>query len=133
VIVADTNVLVYFWLPGEWTPAAQRLLAVDPAWAVPLLWRSEFRNVLAAAVRERRYSLADAIAFVQGAEEQMKGRELAVESDDVLRLAVESGCSAYDCEFVALARRLAVPLVTNDRQVLKAFPLDAISLAQYAP
>lgn len=43
-----------------------------------------------------------------------------------------SGCSAYDCEFVSLARRLHVPLVTNDRQVLKAFPALAISLEKYA-
>jgi predicted nucleic acid-binding protein len=45
----------------------------------------------------------------------------------VLELASRSGCSAYDCEFVALAQDLEVPLVTNDRQILKAFPTIAIS------
>lgn len=133
MIVVDTNILVYFWLPGEWTPAARRLLALDPDWAVPVLWRSEFRNVLAITVREGRFSLTDAIAFAEAAQQQLKGRELAVESDEVLRLADDSGCSAYDCEFVALARRLAVPLVTNDRQVLKAFPELATALEKYAP
>lgn len=32
------------------------------------------------------------------------------------------GCTAYDCEFVALSQRLGVPLVTLDRALLKAFP-----------
>lgn len=133
MIVVDTNVLVYFWLPGEFTPAARRLLAKDPDWAAPVLWRSEFRNVLAVTVREKRYSVADAVAFAAAAQQQLKGRELGVESDEVLRLAHESGCSAYDCEFVALAQRLRVPLITNDRQVLKAFPELAIALETYAP
>lgn len=133
MIVVDTNVVAYFWLKGERTPDAQRLLAVDPEWTVPSLWRSEFRNVLAVAVRQRRYSLPDAIGFAAAAEDQLKGREVDVDSAEVLQLARESGCSAYDCEFVALARRLSVPLVTNDQQVLKAFPSIAIALDAYAP
>ena len=133
MIVVDTNILVYFWLKGEWTPAAHRLLAVEPDWVVPVLWRSEFRNVLALAVKAQRYSLSDAIAFGEAAQQQLTGRELEVESREVLRLTHQSRCSAYDCEFVALAQRLSVPLVTNDQQVLKAFPSVAIGLDAYAP
>lgn len=133
MIVVDTNVVAYFWLKGERTPAAHRLLAVDPEWTVPTLWRSEFRNVLSVYVKQRRYSLPEAIEFAEAAQEQLTGREVEVDSAEVLMLAEESGCSAYDCEFVALARRLAVPLVTNDQQVLKAFPSIAIGLDAYAP
>ena len=39
-----------------------------------------------------------------------------------------STCSAYDCEFVALARDLQIPLITVDRQILNDFPETAISL-----
>ena len=39
-----------------------------------------------------------------------------------------SGCTAYDCEFVALADVHQVPLVTVDRRILKTFPKLAISL-----
>lgn len=131
MIVVDTNVVAYLWLPGAWTSAAERLLATDPDWKVPLLWRSEFRSALTVAVKHKSCSLAQAIDLADRAQDQLRNRELAVESAEVLRLAVESGCSAYDCEFVALAQHLRVPLVTNDRQVLKAFPSIAISIEKY--
>jgi predicted nucleic acid-binding protein len=48
----------------------------------------------------------------------------------VMSLALESGCSAYDCEYVALARLLSVPLVTEDRQLLAAVADIARPLGQ---
>ena len=128
MIVVDTNVTAYLWLPGEFTTAAVQMLSLDADWAVPLLWRSEFRSVLAGAVKHKACTLDRAISIVRGAEEHLQGREFAVESAEVLRLAEESGCSAYDCEFVVLARALGVPLVSNDREVLKAFPKVAVPL-----
>jgi len=47
-------------------------------------------------------------------------------SDLVLDLASASGCSAYDCEYVALARHLDVKLITTDKQILQSFPETAI-------
>ncbi len=38
-----------------------------------------------------------------------------------------AGCSAYDCEFVVLARELRVRLVTFDTEVLQSFPDTADS------
>jgi predicted nucleic acid-binding protein len=52
----------------------------------------------------------------------MDGNEQMVDSRAVLRLAMQSRCSAYDCEYVAVAEAAGVPLVTNDRQILKEFP-----------
>lgn len=46
----------------------------------------------------------------------------------MLEPARDSGCSADDCEFVALAMRLVVKLVTMDAKPLKAFPKHAVSL-----
>jgi predicted nucleic acid-binding protein len=131
VIVVDTNVTAYLWLPGDLTAAAENLLAVETEWAVPLLWRSEFRSVLVGAVKKKVCRLDRAAAIAAAAEQHFKGREFGVETTHVLTLASASGCSAYECEFVALARDLGVPLITNDRQVLKAFPSVAIPLDQY--
>ena len=53
------------------------------------------------------------------------------EMRDVLSLVHRSSCSAYDCEFVALARRLDVPLVTMDGRVIDAFPETAVALDRF--
>jgi len=50
-------------------------------------------------------------------------------SEDVLRLAASSGCRTYDCEFVAAAQQLGVPLITADQALLTTFP----DLAQPLP
>jgi predicted nucleic acid-binding protein len=122
MIVVDTNVLAYLWLPGQRTKAAERLLKKDPDWNAPLLWRSEFRNVLAGCLRRGNVSLETALEIADGAEGQMRGREFSVPSAQVLARVRESECSAYHCEFVVLADELGVSLVTSDERLLKSFP-----------
>ncbi len=128
MIVVDTNVIAYLFIPCELTARAESLFRRDPDWAAPMLWRSELRNVLATQVRRRSLTLALASAIQAEAEELMAGREYQVPSTDVLRLAAESGCSAYDCEYVLLAQRMNVRLVTSDRAVLTAFPGTTVPL-----
>lgn len=122
MIVVDTNVLAYLYLPGEHTAAAEALLARQPDWAAPVLWRSELRNVLAGCLRRGLLTFEQASAIQLEAQVLMQGAEHEVDSRQVLQLAQRSGCSAYDCEFVALAQQLGVPLATMDGQVLRAFP-----------
>jgi predicted nucleic acid-binding protein len=122
VIVVDANVLIYLWLKHSYADDAEELLSTDPHWIAPLLWRSEFRNVVVGALRRTMISRDAALAAIDGAENQMEGNERLVDSRDVLRLAARSRCSAYDCEYVALAESAGVPLVTNDAQILKEFP-----------
>jgi predicted nucleic acid-binding protein len=131
LIVVDTNAIAYLLLGGTGTAAARSVYLRDPLWHSPLLWRSEFRGVLAAYLRQRTLSLDDALAVQRKAEELLAGREHMVPSDRVLRLVASCGCSAYDCEFVALAQQLAVPLVTWDRAVLKGFPAIAVSPSRF--
>jgi predicted nucleic acid-binding protein len=65
------------------------------------------------------------------AESLMSGGEYALVSAGVLELAISSGCSAYDAEFVALARDLGAPFVTMDKAVLAAFPDTAVAPARF--
>ena len=128
MIVVDTNIIAYLYLPTELTGHSERLLEYDPEWAVPLLWRSEFRNVLALYLRRGLISLTDAVCIQDEAEALLKDHEYMSNSGDVLRLVNGSACSAYDCEFVALAQSQGVKLVTMDRKILSDFPETAISL-----
>jgi predicted nucleic acid-binding protein len=131
VIVADTNLLVYLYVRGLRTAQAEAVLVRDSAWAAPVLWRSEFRNTLAGLVRAREIELDDAVRISHEAERRMGGAEFSVVSQHVLELAIRSRCSAYDCEFIALAQDLRVPFVTADRQVLAAFPSTAVSPTEF--
>lgn len=127
MIVADVNLVAYLLLGGPERTLAQRVLQRDPVWAAPLLWRSEFRNVLATFMRQRDLSVSDAWRAHELADQLLSGQEFAVPGERVLALVASSTCSAYDCEYVALAEALAVPLVTADRQLLRAFADRAIS------
>ena len=129
MIVVDTNVIAYLYLSGEHTERAEALLERDSDWAAPLLWRSEFRNILAGYMRRKTLTFEDARALQLEAESLLAGAEHEVDSRLVLELVRDSDCSAYDCEFVALAMRLGAKLVTMDGRLLKAFPRYAVELA----
>lgn len=128
MIVVDSNVLAYLYLPGAFTEAAEALLVREPEWVAPLLWRSEFRNILAGYLRRGMLSFEQACSLQAEAESLLDGFEFEVSSREVLELVRCSECSAYDCEFVALAGHLNTKLVTMDKKVLKAFPQHAVSL-----
>jgi predicted nucleic acid-binding protein len=130
MIVVDTNVIAYLLLPGEWTQSAEALLEQDSRWVAPSLWRSEFRNILAGYLRRGTLTYDQTLAIQWTAEEILGGNEMSVESRSVLQLVRDSRCSAYDCEFVAIAQQLEVILYTMDTTVLAAFPDTARSLQQ---
>ena len=131
MIVVDTNLMVYLYIRNEHSEQAEKAFLKDSDWVAPLLWRSEFLNVLTACLRKGIVNLEAAIEIAGEAELLMQGGEFSVGSLDVLRLAARSRCSAYDCEFVALARELNVPLVTTDRQILSDFPDAARALEEF--
>ncbi len=131
VIVVDTNIVCYRWIPGSRSPDVDKALLKDPDWIVPLLWRSEFRNALAGAIRQNLITLGVAREIIDTAESHFITREFAVSSHDVLDLVANCTCSAYDCEFVALAEEQQVPLITLDREILREFPEVAISLKRF--
>ncbi len=131
MIVVDTNVIAYLLINGEQTRRAEDVKRRDPEWVAPVLWRSEFRNLLSLYIRQKIFDLDHAISLLENAEEIMLDREDTISSVQVMELATESRCSAYDCEFVVLARELGVPLVTADRKISMTFPDTAVSLEDF--
>jgi len=128
MIVADTNLIAYFSIYTEHSTLAEAVCATDSIWVAPLLWRSEYRATLMKYINRAGMNFETAVSSLRVAEEVIAGREYAVDARRVLELAIESKCSAYDCEYVALAMDLGVPLVTTDKQILRAFSKNTISM-----
>lgn len=148
MIVVDTNVMVYLLTgagpavgpaaglgpaagsfaasgPGA---AAARLLRDDPEWVAPPILLSEVRNVVVGLVRRGSMELTDAVAICEDAEAILDDRVASVPAASTLETAIEGGLSGYDAEFVVLARRLGLTLVTADQAILDAAPDVAVGL-----
>ena len=130
MIVVDSSVIAYLYLPGQHTLRAESLLENDAHWAAPVLWHIEFRNILAGYMRRESITLEAARELQLEAEDLLAGAEHEVDSRLVLELVRDSDCSAYDCEFAAPSITLKVKLVTMDAKLLKAFPEHAVALAE---
>ncbi|SLM32028.1 Predicted nucleic acid-binding protein,contains PIN domain [Desulfamplus magnetovallimortis] len=131
MIVVDTNIISYLYLPTKYSNLAEQLLKQEPQWAAPVLWKSEFRNVLSGYLRKELYEFDSIIAILQEAEDLMSNQEYQISSLQVMNLVSKSDCSAYDCEFVALAEHLKIKLVTQDKKILQNFPQISHSLESY--
>ena len=131
MIVVDTNIIHYCWVRGQHTQVAQAVRQSDPAWHVPILWRSELRNVLTVYLRRELLTRAQIVAILNIADQALAECEHILPDNLVLDVVANSTLTAYDAEFVALAAALSVPLVTGDKAVLKAFPDRALSMGAF--
>lgn len=128
MIIVDTNIISCLLLPTFYSDSADKLYRVDSRWAAPILWKSEFRNVLALYLRKKLITFGKALQLQEVAESIMLHNEFDIVSPQVFTRVEKSACSSYDCEFVALADYLDCPLVTQDKRVLASFPSVAISI-----
>lgn len=126
MIVVDTNVIASLWVSNDMDELTYKILGKDADWIAPLLWRSEFRNVLAIYLRADILEFSIALQVTEEAEQLMGSKEFEVNSTQVLSLVSDSSCSSYDCEFVALADDLDIELVTFDKKIIKEFPEIAV-------
>ncbi len=131
MIVVDTNTIAYLYFPTKFTNSVEELLIADPNWVAPSLWRSELRNILATYLRTQIISLEAACNIQNKAELIMDKNEYSVDSISVLTLAKESGCTAYDCEFISLAKTLDTKFITADKKLIRTFPEIAINASDY--
>ena len=128
MIVVDTNIIAAYFRSDENDELIQKMFIRDREWHSPFLWISEFRNVLLLFHRRGLISPESFPDILSEARELIPfDRTHDVDEKRVLALAVRSGCTAYDCEFVALAEALDVPLLTWDKQLLKQFPGQAVT------
>ncbi len=131
MIIADTNIISYLLLPTSYTDSVESLYKIDPDWSAPILWKSEFRNVMALYLRKKIITLEKAMQLQDTAESIIIQNEYDVSSSQVLVLIDKSNCSSSDCEFVALAHHFDTKLVTQDKKILNEFPSTAISVSDF--
>lgn len=114
---------------GGFSDDAVKLLAVITEAIAPPLWQSEFRNVLVLYLRKKLISMEEALRIYALAEQRLTIVPFEPPALAVLDLAGKSRCSAYDCEFIALAQTLGTLLVTQDKKILREFSDTAIPIA----
>ncbi len=131
MIVADSNLIAYLLIPGDNSSLADEVFLKDADWCVPLLCRSELRNILTLYMRHEGMSLRQAQMTIEKAEILLRNREYLVPSDAVLEMTFHHRISAYDGEFVVLAQYFGVPFVTFDQPVIKTFPNIAITAEEF--
>jgi predicted nucleic acid-binding protein len=130
MIVVDCSVVFALVVPLDaYHPLAHKTRQRDPDWHAPRLFRSEFRSVAAGHLR-RGEPPAHVLAAAANAELAVLAHE--VTDQEVFAVVQESPLSAYDAEWVGLARCLACSLVTTDRVILEHYPHLAIRLQDFA-
>ncbi|MDQ3019578.1 MAG: hypothetical protein M3R36_03265 [Bacteroidota bacterium] len=67
-------------------------------------------------MRKNFLSTDSAMQTMIKSEKFMEGREYFVQTEKIFELINKSNLSAYDCEFVSLAKDLNIPLITSDKK-----------------
>jgi predicted nucleic acid-binding protein len=127
VIVVDTNIIAYMTFSTPYSPVVTALYQKDPVWEAPVLWKSEFLNVLALHYRRGLINNHEGLNALDFAERLIGSREHRVSAKAVIDAVINSTCSSYDCEFIVLAKRLETKLVTYDKKIIQGFPDIALT------
>lgn len=130
MIVADVNVLVYLLTDTPQRSLAKALYERDSDWRLPPLWRHELVNVLATLTRNGVIDPQPARQAWRNAFHLFAAGERELDLEEALSLAMESGISAYDAQYVALAQALDTWLVSEDQRLQRSFPNRVASLGQ---
>jgi len=131
LIVVDANVIAYAFIVGDKTDLARKLKEVEPDWRVPRIWREEFENVLAVHVRAGRLKRDQALETMAVALETIMPGEIGVDPLDALDIAIHLHVSSYDAQYLALARKHGVILVTEDVPLHKAAHGTAKTMGEF--
>jgi predicted nucleic acid-binding protein len=128
--VVDCNVLVHLLMEGEQTVRARELLRRDADWRSDSFILVEFSNALVTWTRVRGLTSAAAMSVLARAHDVIEPGLRSSTHQDALALAVRHRVSAYDARYLAVARDLGNPLVTEDARLRKAAPALTRSLAE---
>lgn len=131
MIVVDTNIIAYMTFATSHSPMVSSLHQRNSVWLAPFLWKSEFLNVLALYYRKGLIDYQESLKALDFAERLIGPRGHTVPSNAIVDVVVNSTCSSYDCEFIALAEKLGTKLITYDKKIIREFPAIAVDPEAY--
>ena len=128
MIVVDSNIIAARTLTSVLTPKTEQVEHKDPVWIVPGLWRYEYQNILAAAIKARQITVEEALSVWRRAVAILIQNESDPSPEKVIKLVAQYGITAYDGQFIALAMEMGILCVTEDTELQEKFPAVAISM-----
>jgi len=131
MIVVDSNIITVRNLSSVLTSKAEQVEQKDPVWIVPILWRYEFQNILATAIKAKQITQEQALNVWQKVFDILIDNECEPPAAQVLDLVTKYGITAYDGQFIALALAMGIPCVTEDQELHEKFPGVAISIDEF--
>ncbi len=131
MIVADVNLIAYLLIRGNQTQKVQNVYQLDPEWKLPYLWRHEFLNILNKYVQHGGMPIEQSYILWEKAIDTFLTSECPVDYQDVLSVSVQYGISAYDAQYVSLAKQLEIKLITEDKSLSRVCPEVILTSNQY--
>ncbi len=131
MIVVDSNIIAARNLTSSLTSEATRVEEKDPVWIVPVLWRYEFQNILAGAIKAKQIELEQALDVWDRVSNILMENEYEPSPSKVMDLVSQYGITAYDGQFIAVSVEMEILCVTEDRELQEKFPGVAISMKEF--
>ncbi|MDP3017942.1 MAG: type II toxin-antitoxin system VapC family toxin [Deltaproteobacteria bacterium] len=128
MIVVDSNIVTARNLTSTLTSKAEQVEEKDPVWIVPVLWRYEFQNILATAIKAKQIKPEQALDVWKKVSKVLVENECEPSASKVIDLVAQYRITAYDGQFIAVAMEMGIPCVTEDRELQEKFPGIAISM-----
>src|SRR5436853_4086951 len=104
MIAVDNNILIYYLTEGAFTEIAQRCFDKDAYWIAPGIILYELHNTLLGYFRRGQLTISEAQERYDEALEILVEYDFTPEAKELFHLAIDSGCTSYDCSYIALAK-----------------------------
>ena len=131
MIVVDANIVAYLMITGRKTALARKLRELEPSWAVPSLCKHEFASLLGQYVMGGGMPAEDIPELWDRFGLIINGHEHEIEIPAAVLLSCERNINVYDANYVLLAQRLDVVLVTENKQLATSCPAETSTMRQY--
>jgi len=131
MIVVDSNIVAARNLTSSLTSEAKQVEEKDPIWIVPVLWRYEFQNILASAIKGKQIKPEQALNVWERVSNILIENEYEPSFSKVVNLVAQYKITAYDGQFIGVALEMEIQCVTEDRELQEKFPGIAISMKEF--